>query len=70
MVAIFLTQYRPRALSGTDEFVTLSAGEEAHWEVVERLLFIYGKLNPGQGYVQVWGLKMQMHLDFRASIKA
>jgi hypothetical protein len=26
--------------------------EEAHWEVVERILFIYAKLNPGQGYVQ------------------
>ena len=25
---------------------------EAHWEVVERILFIYAKLNPGQGYVQ------------------
>ncbi|XP_071820466.1 TBC1 domain family member 13-like [Apostichopus japonicus] len=27
-------------------------GQEAHWEVVERILFIYAKLNPGQGYVQ------------------
>lgn len=27
-------------------------GMEAHWEVVERILFIYAKLNPGQGYVQ------------------
>lgn len=27
-------------------------GEEAHWEVLERILFIYAKLNPGQGYVQ------------------
>lgn len=25
---------------------------EANWEVVERMLFIYAKLNPGQGYVQ------------------
>jgi len=25
---------------------------EAHWEVVERILFIYAKLNPGQSYVQ------------------
>ena len=23
-----------------------------HWEVVERILFLYAKLNPGQGYVQ------------------
>ena len=36
-----------------DEFVVLSEGEEAHWEVCARILFIYGKLNPGQGYVQV-----------------
>lgn len=27
-------------------------GMEAHWEVVERILFLYAKLNPGQGYVQ------------------
>ncbi|ODM94002.1 TBC1 domain family member 13 [Orchesella cincta] len=25
---------------------------EYHWEVVERILFIYAKLNPGQSYVQ------------------
>ncbi|KAA0199137.1 hypothetical protein HAZT_HAZT008112 [Hyalella azteca] len=30
----------------------LPPGTEAHWEVLERLLFIYAKLNPGQGYVQ------------------
>lgn len=35
--------------------MTLPDGQEAHWEVVERVLFIYGKLNPGQGYVQVKG---------------
>ena len=28
-------------------------GEEAHWEVVERILFIYAKTNKGIGYVQV-----------------
>lgn len=27
-------------------------GCEAHWEVVERILFIYAKLNPGIAYVQ------------------
>lgn len=26
---------------------------EMHWQVVERLLFIYSKLNPGIKYVQV-----------------
>ena len=33
--------------------MVLAEGQEAHWEVVERILFIYVKLNPGQGYVQV-----------------
>ncbi|OXA62837.1 TBC1 domain family member 13 [Folsomia candida] len=27
-------------------------GGESHWEVVERILFVYAKLNPGQSYVQ------------------
>lgn len=26
--------------------------DEFHWQVVARILFIYAKLNPGQGYVQ------------------
>ncbi|KAG8554954.1 hypothetical protein GDO81_003939 [Engystomops pustulosus] len=30
----------------------LPTGSEAHWEVVERILFIYAKLNPGIAYVQ------------------
>lgn len=30
----------------------MEKGKEAHWEVVERMLFIYCKLNVGQGYVQ------------------
>lgn len=30
----------------------LPNGCEAHWEVVERILFIYAKLNPGIAYVQ------------------
>ncbi|XP_055349235.1 TBC1 domain family member 13-like [Paramacrobiotus metropolitanus] len=34
------------------EYENLSENEEAHWEVVERMLFIYAKLNPGQSYVQ------------------
>lgn len=29
-----------------------SQNTEYHWEVVERILFVYAKLNPGQGYVQ------------------
>lgn len=34
------------------EYENLSETEEAHWEVVERMLFIFAKLNPGQSYVQ------------------
>ncbi|GBP09397.1 TBC1 domain family member 13, partial [Eumeta japonica] len=34
------------------DYVPLNEGSEAHWEVVERMLFLYAKLNPGQGYVQ------------------
>lgn len=34
------------------EYAALPEGSEAHWEVVERILFIYAKLNPGTGYVQ------------------
>ena len=30
----------------------MEEGQEAHWEVVQRILFLYAKLNPGQGYVQ------------------
>uniref|UniRef100_A0A2L2YG29 TBC1 domain family member 13 n=1 Tax=Parasteatoda tepidariorum TaxID=114398 RepID=A0A2L2YG29_PARTP len=35
-----------------EEYQHLSQGQEAHWEVVERILFLYAKLNPGQSYVQ------------------
>lgn len=35
-----------------EDYAPLAEGSEAHWEVVERLLFLYAKLNPGQGYVQ------------------
>ncbi|KAF4532117.1 hypothetical protein B566_EDAN004122 [Ephemera danica] len=36
----------------TEDYAPMAEGSEAHWEVVERILFIYAKLNPGQGYVQ------------------
>jgi hypothetical protein len=39
-----------------ESYAPLGPGQEAHWEVVERILFIYAKLNPGQGYVQ--GLRL------------
>lgn len=35
-----------------NEYEVLPDGSEAHWEVVERILFIYAKLNPGIAYVQ------------------
>lgn len=35
-----------------NEYVVLPNGCRAHWEVVERILFIYAKLNPGIAYVQ------------------
>ncbi|XP_068234933.1 TBC1 domain family member 13 [Palaemon carinicauda] len=38
--------------SVVEDYHPLPPGSEAHWEVVERILFIYAKLNPGQSYVQ------------------
>ncbi|KAI4471695.1 tbc1 domain family member gtpase-activating protein [Holotrichia oblita] len=35
-----------------EDYQPMTEGQEAHWEVVERILFLYAKLNPGQGYVQ------------------
>jgi TBC1 domain family member 13 len=34
------------------EYAHLPDGQEAHWEIVQRILFIFAKLNPGQNYVQ------------------
>ncbi|KAH9505195.1 hypothetical protein Btru_058923 [Bulinus truncatus] len=36
----------------SEEYSVLPDGKEAHWEVVERILFLYAKLNPGLSYVQ------------------
>ncbi|KAH1011646.1 hypothetical protein HUJ04_000970 [Dendroctonus ponderosae] len=36
----------------SEDYAPMEEGKEAHWEVVERILFLYAKLNPGQGYVQ------------------
>jgi len=47
--SILATIPKKRAM---EDYAPLSAGSEAHWEVVERILFLYAKLNPGQGYVQ------------------
>lgn len=35
-----------------ENYAAMKKGQEANWEVVERMLFIYAKLNSGQGYVQ------------------
>ena len=50
---MFLFQVRRPRKQSVEDYAVLAAGEEAHWEVVERILFLYAKLNPGQGYVQV-----------------
>jgi hypothetical protein len=34
-----------------EDYAPLDEGKEAHWEVVERILFLYAKLNPGKSYV-------------------
>ncbi|KAL4609567.1 TBC1 domain family member 13-like [Arapaima gigas] len=39
-------------LHPSGEYDVLPQGSEAHWEVVERILFVYAKLNSGIAYVQ------------------
>lgn len=41
-----------KAHDENDEYAHLSDGQEAHWEIVQRILFIFAKLNPGNSYVQ------------------
>uniref|UniRef100_A0A5S6R478 TBC1 domain family member 13 n=1 Tax=Trichuris muris TaxID=70415 RepID=A0A5S6R478_TRIMR len=38
--------------SNDEQYAILPRGQEAHWQVVERILFVYSKLNPGVKYVQ------------------
>ena len=40
------------AFDEQNEYSHLPDGQEAHWEIVQRILFIFAKLNPGQSYVQ------------------
>ncbi|CAB4009459.1 TBC1 domain family member 13 isoform X2 [Paramuricea clavata] len=48
-----ITNFTVKKPLQNDEYaVIIEEGEEAHWEVVERVLFIYAKLNPGTSYVQ------------------
>ncbi|XP_014225297.1 TBC1 domain family member 13 [Trichogramma pretiosum] len=39
------------AKKAAEDYAPIEGGE-AHWEVLERILFLYAKLNSGQGYVQ------------------
>lgn len=38
--------------TSNESYEAMEEGSEAHWEVVQRILFLYAKLNPGLGYVQ------------------
>ena len=51
LIQIFL-QVAYSVRKAQEDYAVLTSGQEAHWEVVERILFIYAKLNPGQSYVQ------------------
>ena len=53
MLLLCVAQRSNSRRTSTEEYLALKEGEEAHWEVVERILFIYAKLNPGLSYVQV-----------------
>ena len=37
----------PSKKEDNSEYTHLPDGNEAHWEIVERILFIFAKLNPG-----------------------
>lgn len=49
---IGITKIAVPVKKATEDYAPLPDGGEAHWEVLERILFLYAKLNPGQGYVQ------------------
>ncbi|KAJ0183732.1 hypothetical protein K1T71_000155 [Dendrolimus kikuchii] len=51
-VAKLSNEMRRSESINSGDYAPLNEGCEAHWEVVERMLFLYAKLNPGQGYVQ------------------
>ena len=52
-----------------EDYAPLDEGREAHWEVVERILFLYAKLNPGQSYVQVKIFMIFVAHDYNHKIK-
>ncbi|KAF9357810.1 hypothetical protein BGX26_003029 [Mortierella sp. AD094] len=41
-----------RCVSDSDDSSDDDLPQDLHWEAIERILFIYAKLNPGVGYVQ------------------
>ncbi|XP_055318506.1 TBC1 domain family member 13 [Sitodiplosis mosellana] len=47
-----LTKINLITKSSNESYEAMEEGSEAHWEVVQRILFLYAKLNPGLGYVQ------------------
>ena len=47
-----LASTRKRRVSDDGYYKILPEGQEAHWEVCERILFIFALLNPGIAYVQ------------------
>ncbi|KAI8599119.1 rab-GTPase-TBC domain-containing protein [Dissophora ornata] len=42
----------PESMSESDNSCHDELPQDLHWEAIERILFIYAKLNPGVGYVQ------------------
>lgn len=48
------TNFKPDPVKREEnhEYAYLPEGQEAHWEIVERILFIFAKLNPGSSYIQ------------------
>ncbi|KAH9415688.1 TBC1 domain family member 13 [Dermatophagoides pteronyssinus] len=51
-----MTEIRKNKVYDQNQYIDPMAADsndgEFHWQVVARILFIYAKLNPGQGYVQ------------------
>ncbi len=45
-------QDRKKKDDSNGEYAYLPDGQEAHWEVIQRILFLYAKLNAGEKYVQ------------------
>lgn len=52
MIFFQLMNIKRRPGNGPGDYCPMPEGSEAHWEVVERMLFIFAMLNPGQSYVQ------------------